>query len=89
MRILNSLIVPKNVKGGPLGFFNINPVAKSQKKLKGEPFGDIKIFEKKGAAKVSKCRKIGKGGPLWVLFFKLEAFRCVQNQVLSTFGKGP
>ena len=30
MRILNSLKVPKNVKGGPLGFFNIQPVAKSR-----------------------------------------------------------
>ena len=31
MRILNSLIVPKNVRGGHLGFFNIHSVAKHQK----------------------------------------------------------
>ena len=31
MRILNSLIVPKNVKGGALDFFNIHTVAKYQK----------------------------------------------------------
>ena len=28
-----------------------------------------------------------KGGPFWVLHFKVEAFGCVQNQVLSTFGE--
>ena len=39
MRILNSLIVPKNVKGwGPLGFFSIHSVAKYQKKTEiGDP----------------------------------------------------
>ena len=47
--------------------------------------------------KVSQSRKRGeesliapknwKGGPFWVLHFKVEAFGCVQNQVLSTFGK--
>ena len=31
MRYFNSPIVPKKVKGGPLGFFNIHPVAKYQK----------------------------------------------------------
>ena len=89
MRILNSLKVPKNVKVGPLGFFNIHPVAKYQK-IEGGP---LKNFEKK----VTQCRKKRrgkshsaekvKGGPFWVLYFKLEAFGCVQNQVLSTFGK--
>ena len=43
MKIVNSLIVPKNVKGGPLGFFNIHSVAKYQK-MKGDP---LKNFEKK------------------------------------------
>ena len=32
MRIFNSLIVPKKVKEGPLGFFKIHSVAKHQKK---------------------------------------------------------
>ena len=27
------------------------------------------------------------GGPFWILHFKVEAFRSVQNQVLSTFSK--
>ena len=36
MRIFNSLIVPKNVKGGPLGFFNIHLGAKHQKKEGGK-----------------------------------------------------
>ena len=31
MRILNSLIVPKNLKGGPFGIFNIPSVAKFKK----------------------------------------------------------
>ena len=28
-----------------------------------------------------------KRGPFWVLHIKVEAFGCVENQVLSTFGK--
>ena len=57
MRIFNSLIVPKNVKGGPLDFFNIHSVAKHQKNRR--PFEDFKKFRKKshkaekGAGKVS------------------------------------
>ena len=47
-----SLAVPKKIeRGDPLGFFNIDSVAKQQKKLKG-PFGE-KIYRKK----VSQCRK--------------------------------
>ena len=46
MRLFNSLIVLKNVKRGPLGFFNIHPGAKHQKKR--GPFEDFrKKFEKK------------------------------------------
>ena len=58
MRIFNSLIVPKNVKGGPLGFFNIHSGAKHQK-IEGGPFEDFKKVRKKvsqsrkGAGKVS------------------------------------
>ena len=72
MRILNSLIVPKNVKGGPLGFFNIHPVAKYQK-TEGGPFGDIKKIRKK-SHKAEKGRgkshsgKKWKWGPFWVLY---------------------
>ena len=40
MRIFNSLIVPKNVKGGPLGFFSIHSVAKHYK-IEGGPFEDF------------------------------------------------
>ena len=46
MRIFNSLIVPKNVKGGPLDFFNVHSVAKHQKIEEG-PFEDFKKFRKK------------------------------------------
>ena len=39
--------MPKTVKGGPLRFFKIHPVAKIQKP-EGRPFGVFrKIFEKK------------------------------------------
>ena len=43
MRIFNSLIVPKNVKGGPLGFLNIHSGAKHQK----DPLKSLKYFGKK------------------------------------------
>ena len=54
-------IVPKNVKGGPLGFINIYSVAKYQKTRKGDSFQTLKNFRKK----VAKCRKKNrKGDPL-------------------------
>ena len=92
MRIFNSLIVPNNVKGGPLGFFNIHSVAKHQKNRRGDPLKTLKKFEKsltkpkKERRKSHSAEKL-EGGPFWVLHFKIEAFGCVQNQVLSTFGK--
>ena len=95
MRIFNSLIVPKNVRGGPLGFFNIHSVAKHQKSRREDPLKTFKKFEKKshkaekGAEKVS-VPKNWKGGTLLgfvFLDFKLEAFGCVHNQALSFFGK--
>ena len=52
----------------------------------------LKNFEKsltkpkKGRGKSHSAEKL-EGGPFWVLHFKVEAFECVQNQVLSTFGK--
>ena len=58
MRIFNSLIVPKNVKGSPLGFFNTHSGAKHLK-IEGGPFEDFKKIRKKshkaekGAGKVS------------------------------------
>ena len=52
MRIFHSLKVPKNVNGGPLGFFNIHPVAKYQTNRRG-PIEDIKKFRKK----VTQSRK--------------------------------
>ena len=54
MRIFNSLIVPKNLKGTLLGFFNICSVAKYQNKLKGGPFEDIIKFSKKKSHKAEK-----------------------------------
>ena len=40
----NCRIVPKNVKGGPLGFINIYSVAKYQKTQKGDSFDTLKNF---------------------------------------------
>ena len=82
MRIFNSLIVPKNIKGGPLGFFNIHSVAKHQK-IEGGPFEDFKKFRKnsltkpkKGRGKSHSAEKL-EGRPFWILHFKVEAFGCV------------
>ena len=61
------------------------------KKRRG-PFEDFKKLRKKshkaekGRGKSHSAEKL-EGGPFWVLHFKVEAFGCVQNQVLSTFGK--
>ena len=57
-KILNSLTVPKNVKG-TLWAFSTSIQLQNIKKLKGRPFGDIKKIEKrftklkKGEGKVS------------------------------------
>ena len=89
MRIFNSLIVPKNVKEGPLSFSNIHSGANYQM---GDSLKTLKNFEIKshkaikGAGKVS-APKNWKGGYFWVLHFKVEAFGGVQNQLQSTFGK--
>ena len=50
--------MPKNWKGGPLGFFNIHSVAKHQK-IEGGHFGE-KIFSEKSLAVPKKNLK---GGP--------------------------
>ena len=77
--------MPKSVKGDPFGFFNVHPVAKYQKN-EGGHFGDIKKIRKKshkaekGAGKSHSAKKLERG-PFWVLYFKLEAFGCVPNQV--------
>ena len=42
--------MPKTVKGGPLGFFNIRSVAKYQK-IEGRTFGDMKKKLKKSLTK--------------------------------------
>ena len=48
MRFLNNLILPKNVKGDPSGFCNIQSVAKYQKNEWGpDPLETLKTFEKK------------------------------------------
>ena len=54
MRIFNSLIVPKILKKGPFGIFNIRSVAKYQKNERRTLWGHIKNFEKK----VSQSRKV-------------------------------
>ena len=58
--------------------------------MKGGPLETLKNFVKKTSHTgkgESLILTIGKGAPFWVLYFKLEAFGCAQNQLLSTFGK--
>ena len=47
MTILNSLIVPKNLKGGILWDFQTSIMFQNIKKIEGCPFGTIKKFSKK------------------------------------------
>ena len=49
-----SRIVPKNVKGGPLGVFEHPIFCEIEKKMKGGPFGDIKKTEEKSLTKPKK-----------------------------------
>ena len=55
-----SRIVPKNVKGDPLGSINIYSVAKYQKTRKGDSFETFKNFQKKS----HNAEKDRKGDPL-------------------------
>ena len=51
MKFLNSVTVPKNVKGGPFGNFG-HPLlqnGKMSKQMKGGPFGAIQKISKKVA----------------------------------------
>ena len=71
-------IVPKNVKGGPLGFINIYSVAKYQKTRKGDSFETLKNFRKKSlnaekksnllvsSGFVGYVKKVNKPGPAQV-----------------------
>ena len=56
MRILNTLIVPKNVKGGLFEVFNSQFVAKYQK-IEKRLFGTLKNFRKKILTKSEKNQK--------------------------------
>ena len=47
---------------------------------------EVSQSRKKGRGKSHSAEKL-EVGPFWVLHFKVEAFGCVQNQVLSTFVK--
>ena len=82
----------KKCKRGLFRLFQHPFSCKTPKKTEGRPFEDFKQFRKE----VSQSRKRGGEsliapknwkGHFWVLHFKAEAFGCVQNQVLSTFGK--
>ena len=82
MSILNSLIVPKNVKGDPLGFIDIHSVEKYLK-IEAELFDAIKKFSKKVSLvprKIEVIAKIAKGGNLsmlskfWTLFLFFFCF---------------
>ena len=90
MRILDSLIVPKNVKGALWVFPTSIQFPNIKKQLKGGPLETLKKFEKSltkpktGRGKSNSAEKLERGS-FWVLYFKLEAFGCVQKQVLRYF----
>ena len=68
----------KNVKGDPLGFFNIHYVAKYFKKLKGGPFGDIEKISKKShsAEKIERVNVLVSSG---VLFYAKKRNNCYKT----------
>ena len=90
--------MPKNVRGGTLcNFLNIYFLAKCQK-IDGGLFGAIKKLGKNDKFEVSQCRKKGslivskkveRGSHLlWTGFLsRVRGFGCVENEVLSTYGK--
>ena len=53
--------VPKTRKGGPFGLFEPSVCCKISKNLKGGPFGDKKIFDKKSR---TVPKKIQRGDPV-------------------------
>ena len=57
MRFLNSVTVPKNVKGGPFGVFQ-HPTAMLQiiEKIEGGPFDAIQKFSKKKSDNAKKSK---------------------------------
>ena len=55
MRFLNSVTVPKNVKGDPLRFFDIHCVAKYRNKWRGDPLVQSK--------KSHSAEKVAMGDP--------------------------
>ena len=75
---------------GPFRLFQ-HPFRCKTPKKEGGPFEDFKKFRKSHKAKKVRGKSHSaeklEGGPFWVLHFKVEAFGCVQNQVLSAFGK--
>ena len=95
MRILNNLIVPKNLKrkGHLLGFFNTHSVPKYQKHRR-DPSDTLKkisenVSQSRKRGKSHSAKKCKKGDPLaleWFIFH-VRGFGCVQNQVPSTYGK--
>ena len=74
-----------------MGFFNIRSLKKKPKKLNGDPFVTLKIFRKKSLTKPKKgsllVPKNRKRNPFVLELFFVRGFGCVQNEVLSTFGK--
>ena len=92
MRILNSLIVPENVKGGIFWDFQHRFCNKILKQLKVGPFRDMEIFSKKVSQKQKmshSVEKSGKGGLFCfgMILFHIKGFGCVQKKILSTYHK--
>ena len=69
--LVKSRTMPKNLKRGHLGLFNVFYKPKTSKKCKGVPFDKIRKFSKK----VAQCRKNPKGGHPLVSPVLLEALK--------------
>ena len=64
LRILNSVTVPKNVKGGRFGFFQ-HPICC---KIEGGPFGSIQKFSKKSLSTEKNPNEKHQDGGLQYVF---------------------
>ena len=78
-KILKSLTMPKNLKGGTLWDFSTSVLSENSKKLKGGPFGK-KIFEKKSHRAENTLSPFG---PFEFLRWCKKAFKVFYLNLLS------
>ena len=82
MRFLNSVTLPKNVKGDALGFFDIHCVAKYRNQRRGDPLVESKRNFKKSYIVPKKIRVKNTEGGSYV-FEVLNVYVFVLDEVLA------